>query len=79
MDPRQLADSFFSKLTEQLPQGANKIGEELREQIRRAAMAAFKELELVTRDEFDQQNQQLTRLSEQLARLEQQLDALNNG
>lgn len=77
MDPRQLADSFFSKLSEQLPEGANEMGEELREQMRRAAMTAFKELELVTRDEFDQQNQQLTRLSAQLERLEKQLDDIH--
>ena len=79
MDPRQLADSFFSKLSEQLPEGANKMGEDLREQMRRAAMATFKELQLVTRDEFDQQNQQLSRLSTQLERLEKQLDDINKN
>jgi len=77
MDPRFMADSFFEKLTQQLPTGAGKIGEELRGQLKKAATAAFKELDLVTRDEFDSQAGQLERLSEQLARLEQQLDALN--
>lgn len=77
MDPRFIADSFIEKLTQQLPAGASKLGEELREQLKKAATAAFKELDLVTRDEFDSQAAQLDRLGEQLSRLEQQLDALN--
>ncbi len=78
MDPRFIADSFIEKLTQQLPAGASKIGEEFREQLKKAATAVFKELDLVTRDEFDSQAAQLDRLSEQLARLEQQLEQLDH-
>ena len=78
MDPRFIADSFIEKLTQQLPAGASKIGEEFREQLKKAATAVFKELDLVTRDEFDSQAAQLDRFSEQLARLEQQLEQLDH-
>jgi len=78
MDPRFIADSFIEKLSQQLPAGASKLGEEFREQLKKAASAVFKELDLVTRDEFDSQAAQLERLSEQLARLEQQLEQLDH-
>jgi ubiquinone biosynthesis accessory factor UbiK len=69
-------DELAKRLAELVPQGAREAGADLRANFRDALRAGLRNLELVTRDEFDVQRGVLLRTREKVEALESQIAAL---
>ena len=69
-------DELTRRLAESLPPGVNQKKEELEAQFRSVLTGAFERMNLVSREEFDQQRAVLEELRRKLAALEETLDAL---
>ena len=69
-------DELTRKLAESLPPGVSQKKEELEAQFRAVLTGAFERMNLVSREEFDQQRAVLVDLQERLATLEETLDGL---
>ena len=69
-------DELTRKLAESLPPGVSQKKEELETQFRSVLTGAFERMNLVSREEFDQQRAVLGELRERLAALEKSLDGL---
>ena len=69
-------DELTRKLAESLPPGVSQKKEELEAQFRSVLTGAFERMNLVSREEFDQQRAVLDELREKLAAMEAALDGL---
>lgn len=69
-------DELAKRLADALPPGARQVREEAEAQFRQLLKRAFKQMDLVTREEFDAQNAVLERAMVKLESLQRQLDAL---
>jgi BMFP domain-containing protein YqiC len=69
-------DELTRKLAESLPPGVSQKKEELEAQFRSVLTVAFERMNLVSREEFDQQRAVLDELREKLAAMEAALDGL---
>jgi BMFP domain-containing protein YqiC len=69
-------DELTRKLAESLPPGVSQKKEELEAQFRSVLTGAFGRMNLVSREEFDQQRAVLDELREKLAAMEAALDGL---
>ena len=69
-------DELTRKLAESLPPGVSQKKEELEAQFRSVLTGAFERMNLVSREEFDQQRAVLDELREKLALMEAALDRL---
>jgi hypothetical protein len=74
------SNDFLNRFTRQvnrfLEESAGPAGDEVRQQIRVAAQAAFERMDLVNREEFDAQRAVLLRSREKLEALERQVSEL---
>ena len=73
-------DGLFEHISKLIPDDMNAIGEEIRQNLKSAMVASLKNMDLVTREEFDVQSAVLARsrelleeLQEKVQKLEQQL------
>ncbi len=78
MNPKIL-DEISRKFIQALPEGMDKLPEELRKNLRSALTAALARVDLVTRDEFDVQSAVLARTREKLAVLEDTVKSLEQA
>lgn len=69
-------DDLARRLAELVPPGAREVGEDLRANFRDALRAGLRNLDLVTREEFDVQRGVLVRTREKVESLESQVAAL---
>ena len=69
-------DELTRKLAESMPPGVSQKKEELEAQFRSVLTGAFERMNLVSREEFNQQRAVLDELRERLAALEENLDGL---
>lgn len=69
-------DELTRKLAESLPPGVSQKKDEFETQFRSVLTAAFERMNLVNREEFDQQRAVLEELKEKLAAMEKALDDL---
>lgn len=69
-------DELTRKLAESLPPGVSQKKEELEAQFRSVLTGAFERMNLVSREEFDQQRAILGELRNRLAEMEQTLERL---
>lgn len=76
LDPSVL-DDIAKKLSDILPSNLKDSQEELQKQFRRLLESALRELELVSREEFDTQRKVLARTREKLDALEQRLTEIS--
>ncbi len=71
-------DSLAKKLCSALPTGFGQVEESIRDTFKSILQAAFTELDLVTREEFDAQVKVLARTREKVELLQKELDKLLN-
>lgn len=69
-------DEIVDRLTASLPPGAIALREELESQFKTILKATFEKMDLVSREEFEQQSALLERAQARLEALQQQLDEL---
>ena len=69
-------DELTRKLAESLPPGVSQKKEELESQFRSVLTGAFERMNLVSREELDQQRAVLDELRERISALEKSLDGL---
>ncbi len=69
-------DEIVERLTASLPPGASALREELESQFKTILKATFEKMDLVSREEFEQQSALLERAQARLEALQQQLDEL---
>ncbi len=69
-------DEIVERLTASLPPGAIALREELESQFKTILKATFEKMDLVSREEFEQQSALLERAQARLEALQQQLDEL---
>ena len=72
----QSVDALAQRLAALVPPGLKQAGEDLRASFRSALQAGLRDLDLVTREEFDVQRCVLLRTREKIGALEQQVIAL---
>lgn len=75
LDPKIL-DDLSRRVSEGMPKGLAALQEDFQRNLRAALEAALRQLDLVTRDEFDIQQAILVRTREKLEALEQRVAAL---
>jgi BMFP domain-containing protein YqiC len=71
-------DEIVDRLTASLPPGAIALREELESQFKTILKAAFEKMDLVSREEFEQQSALLERAQLRLESLQRQLDELSS-
>ena len=69
-------DEIVTRLTESLPPGATQLREEMEARFRTVLKSAFEKMDLVSREEFEQQKALLERAQVRLESLQQQLDEM---
>lgn len=69
-------DEIVTRLTDALPPGANQLREDAEARFRAILKGAFEKMELVGREEFEQQKALLERAQVRLEALQRQLDEL---
>ncbi|RMG33854.1 MAG: accessory factor UbiK family protein [Gammaproteobacteria bacterium] len=75
LDPKIL-DDLSRRVSEGMPKGLAALQEDFQRNLRATLEAALRQLDLVTRDEFDIQQAVLARTREKLEALEQRVTAL---
>lgn len=75
LDPKIL-DDLSRRVSEGMPKGLAALQEDFQRNLRTALEAALRQLDLVTRDEFDIQQAVLARTREKLEALERRVAAL---
>ncbi len=76
MIDNKLFDDISNRIAGSLPTGIQLLQDDLRKNIRAAVEASLRELNLVTREEFDVQTKVLARTRQKLEALEKQLAEL---
>jgi BMFP domain-containing protein YqiC len=76
MDPMKHADSFVKRLSSMLPDSLQQVREDIESNVRQGAESRFRDMNLVTREEFDVQNAVLLRTREKLEKLEEEVRRL---
>lgn len=74
-DPKKL-EEITKQITASMPEGMKSFAEESEQKVKQVLQAQFSKLDLVTREEFDIQNQVLIRTREKLEQLERRLEEL---
>ncbi len=69
-------DEIVTRLTDSLPPGASQLREDLERQFRSVLKNAFEKMDLVSREEFEQQKALLERAQVRLEALQKQIDEL---
>ena len=69
IDPKTL-DELTRRVTAGLPPGLDRVGRDVRNNLRAVLASAFERMDLVTREEFDVQSAVLLRTREKLTALE---------
>jgi BMFP domain-containing protein YqiC len=69
-------DEIVSRLTDALPPGANQLREDVESRFRAVLKNTFDKMELVSREEFEQQKALLERAQVRLEALQRQIDEL---
>lgn len=77
-DPKKL-EEITKQITASMPAGMKSFAEESEQKVKQILQAQFSKLDLVTREEFDIQNQVLIRTREKLEQLERRLEELEVG
>ena len=67
-------DEIVTRLTDSLPPGATQLREDMESRFRTILNSTFEKMELVTREEFEQQKALLERAQVRLEALQRQLD-----
>ena len=75
IDPK-VFDEMAKRLSDLVPNGLHVVKDDLQTNFKAALQAAFSQLDLVTRDEFDVQVNALAKARAKLASLEAQVQAL---
>lgn len=78
LDPR-LFDELADKLSQFVPPGLKSAQQEAHKQLKVVLQNTLTKLDLVSREEFDVQQQMLLRLRERVEQLESRLDALEQS
>ena len=76
MDQRKLIDDLAERLGQLVPPGLKDLRAELQRNFRAVLQSQLSRLELVSREEFEVQQEVLKRTRAKLAKLEKQLEAL---
>ena len=71
--PSNTLDEIAGRLTALLPEGSERLADDVRRNLRAALSDALARMELVTRDEYEVQRALLLRTREKLTSLEQQV------
>lgn len=77
MDPKTL-DDFAKRLAEIVPQSARDLHQDIEKNLRAVITSTFSKLNLVTREEFEIQQNVLLRTRNKVENLEQQVAALES-
>lgn len=77
LDPKKL-EEIAKQISQAIPPGVRTMAEEAETKVKHVLQAQLSKLDLVTREEFDVQNQVLIRTREKLEALEKRLDALTS-
>jgi len=79
MTPNDLLNKFTRQFSEVVGPGIQSLNDDMRQQVRAAAQAAFEKMDLISREEFEAQKSVLLRTREKLEALEKQVAALEAG
>ena len=71
-------DESVTRLSEALPPGAQQLREDAETRFRAVLKSAFEKMELVSREEFEQEKAKLDRAEARLEALQQKLDELTS-
>ena len=77
IDPKTL-DDFAKRLAEIVPQSARDLHQDIEKNLRAVVTSTFDKLNLVTREEFEIQQNVLQRTRSKVEKLEQQISSLEN-
>ncbi|MDH5425872.1 MAG: accessory factor UbiK family protein [Gammaproteobacteria bacterium] len=77
IDPNVL-DQLTKRLSDSIPDSFKLLQHDLEKNIKASIQSVFRDMDLVTRDEFDIQAALLSRTAEKLKQLEQKLTDLEN-
>lgn len=77
IDPKIL-DDFAKRLAEVVPQSARDLHQDIEKNLRAVITSTFNKLNLLTRDEFEIQQNVLQRTRSKVEKLEQQIAELEN-
>lgn len=78
IDPTSL-DALARRLAQAVPPGLNSLGDELERNLKAVLQTGLKNMDLVTREEFEVQRGVLGRTRQRLEELQQRLDELEKG
>lgn len=78
IDPTSL-DALARRLAQAVPPGLNSLGDELERNLKAVLQTGLKNLDLVTREEFEVQRGVLGRTRQRLEELQKRLDELEKG
>ncbi|MCW8845951.1 MAG: accessory factor UbiK family protein [Gammaproteobacteria bacterium] len=78
IDPKNL-DALARRLAQAVPPGLNSLGDELERNLKAVLQSGLKNLDLVTREEFEVQRGVLARTRERLEQLQARLTELEDG
>jgi ubiquinone biosynthesis accessory factor UbiK len=76
---RDTLNDLATKISEALPEPARKMQAEFKQQVEQMIQQGLKDLSLVTRDDFDRQQEKLGRAEAKLAAMETRLAQLEQG
>ena len=76
---RDTLNDLATKISEALPEPARKMQAEFKQQVEQMIQQGLKDLSLVTRDDFDRQQEKLGRAEAKLAAMETSLAQLEQG
>ena len=76
---RDTLNDLATKISEALPEPARKMQAEFKQQVEQMIQQGLKDLSLVTRDDFNRQQEKLGRAEAKLAALETRLAQLEQG
>lgn len=76
---RDTLNDLATKISEALPEPARKMQAEFKQQVEQMIQQGLKDLNLVTRDDFDRQQEKIGRAEAKLAELETRLTQLEQG
>lgn len=71
-------DEIVTRLTDALPPGTAQLRDDVETRFRTVLKSAFEKMDLVTREEFEQQKALLERAQVRLLALQQQVDQMDN-